>query len=407
MNDKIFKVYLAKDDVPNSEASATLELPASPWEVQDALDKVRLQEDEELYLEIENYHDFICLMPHFSDMDISLNELNDLAGRLAVLDDVQQLMFNGLFHLKVRERKEQDSGILTMQDCRDLAVSAGADCCHVVLDAITDEQLGRFYAENDFVRETEGLPDHVFELLNFAKIGKQMREAEGGVFAQNGLIGTKGYIVQREELQTAPPCPKALPPKPDYLFRLKLGLHPDFGGDRQTTLTLPATEAELAAAQVELGTQYWENTVVLDYDGIIPHAADFADLPVELETFNEFAKVVRDTPYPEKQIPKLKALLSYFEVQDLETAMYLATHPEEYILTPALSSPTEVAIDQLHFMMDEHSAELLLGHVNLYSYGNAVIQDDHATLTPYGLLHREDYQPMQAPIQQSHTMELQ
>ena len=84
MDKKVFSVYLEKED---SEVCTALELPASPWEVQDALDKVRLQEGEELYLEIDNYHDFICLMPHFSDMDISLNELNDLAGRLAALDE--------------------------------------------------------------------------------------------------------------------------------------------------------------------------------------------------------------------------------------------------------------------------------------------------------------------------------
>ena len=46
MAKKVFAVYLAKEDVPNSEAYATLELPASPWEVVDALDKVRLQTDD-------------------------------------------------------------------------------------------------------------------------------------------------------------------------------------------------------------------------------------------------------------------------------------------------------------------------------------------------------------------------
>ena len=55
MAKKVFAVYLAKEDVPNSEAYATLELPASPWEVVDALDKVRLQTDEILYMEIEDY----------------------------------------------------------------------------------------------------------------------------------------------------------------------------------------------------------------------------------------------------------------------------------------------------------------------------------------------------------------
>ena len=397
MDKKVFSVYLEK---PDSEVCTALELPASPWEVQDALDKVRLQEDEELYLEIDNYHDFICLMPHLGGLDISLNELNDLAKRLAALDEVQAIGFKGILQLKVQERIRENSGIITMQDMRDCIETAKGNGYHIV-DAANEEQLGKFYAENDFLPELEGISDRAFQLLDFAKIGKQMRSGERGVF-----VGSC-YVVWDGEWQIAPSCPKELLPKPTHLFRLKLGLHPDFGGDRQTTLTLPATEAELVAAQVELGTQYWENTAVLDYDGIIPHAADFADLPVEMEAFNEFAKVVRDTPYPEKQIPKLKALLAYFEVQDLETAMYLATHPEEYILTPELSSPTEVAIDQLHLLMGEHSAELLLDHVNLYTYGNAIIRDDNASLTPYGLLHREDYRPMLAPIQQSHIMELQ
>ena len=42
MGKKIFEVYLAKEDVPNNEAYAKLDLPASLWELWDALDKVRL-----------------------------------------------------------------------------------------------------------------------------------------------------------------------------------------------------------------------------------------------------------------------------------------------------------------------------------------------------------------------------
>ena len=58
MAKKIFGVYLAKLDAPNSEAHARLELPASPWELHDAMDKVQLQENEELYLEIDDYYGF-------------------------------------------------------------------------------------------------------------------------------------------------------------------------------------------------------------------------------------------------------------------------------------------------------------------------------------------------------------
>ena len=50
--------------------------------------------------------------------------------------------------------------------------------------------------------------------------------------------------------------------------------------------------------------------------------------------------------------------------------------------------------------------ELLLPHVNLYAYGCDIIKEDNASLTPYGLLHRADYQPMLEPIQQSHESEM-
>ena len=80
MGKRILRVYLAKNDTPYSAAYAKLELLASPWEVWDAMDKVRLNEGEQLYMEIEDYYAFEQLMPHLAGMDISLNELNDLAG---------------------------------------------------------------------------------------------------------------------------------------------------------------------------------------------------------------------------------------------------------------------------------------------------------------------------------------
>lgn len=150
MGKKIFGIYLAKLDAPNSEAHARLELPASPWELHDAMDKVQLQENEELYLEIDDYYGFEYLAPHLMELDASLNELNDLAGRLAVLDETEQEAFDGLLRLEIQRKVESNGSILTMQDLRTLAVSAGADCCHVV-GATSDAELGRFYAENGFM----------------------------------------------------------------------------------------------------------------------------------------------------------------------------------------------------------------------------------------------------------------
>ena len=399
MGKRILRVYLAKNDTPYSAAYAKLELPASPWEVWDAMEKVRLQTDDILYMEIEDYYAFEYLSPHLDGLDISLNELNDLAALLSALDEVQGIAFEGMFSIAVQRKVNANGGVITLQDLRDLAVSAKTDCYHVV-DAADDAQLGCFYAENGFIPELDGVSDAVFKMLDFAGIGRMMRQGENGVF-----VGSL-YVLCVGELTAAPPCPKELPPKPSHLFRLTLGLHPDFKDARTATLNLPATEAELSAAQEQLGTLEWENAVVLDYDGIIPNAANFADLPMEMNAFNSFSGAVRDIPFPDRQIPKLKALLEQFEVKDIGTAMQLVEHLEDYNLTPKLSSPQETAIDQLHFMTDEHSVELLLPHVNLYAYGCDIIKEDNASLTPYGLLHRADYQPMLEPIQQSHESEM-
>lgn len=66
----------------------------------------------------------------------------------------------------------------------DLAYST--ECCHLVKGVVTDAQLGRFCAENGFVPALDGLPDEVFELLDFERIGRECRESEGGVFTQLG-----------------------------------------------------------------------------------------------------------------------------------------------------------------------------------------------------------------------------
>ena len=83
MDKKIFEVYLAKEDVPNNEAYAKLNLPVSLWELWDAMEKVRLKDDEALYMEIDDYYAFEYLAPHLDGLAISLNELNDFAALLS------------------------------------------------------------------------------------------------------------------------------------------------------------------------------------------------------------------------------------------------------------------------------------------------------------------------------------
>ena len=99
MAEKIFCVYLAKDGVPYNEAYAKLDLPASPWELWDAMEKVRLKDDKALYMEIDDYYAFEYLAPHLDGLEISLNELNDLAALLSALDEVQEVVLDGFLRM--------------------------------------------------------------------------------------------------------------------------------------------------------------------------------------------------------------------------------------------------------------------------------------------------------------------
>ena len=398
---KMFVVYLANLDAPDSEAHARLKLPASPWELHDAMDKVQLQENEELYLEVEDYYDFEYLAPHFDGSDISLNELNELAGQLATLDEVQGIAFEGLFSMEVQKKISTNGGIITLQDLRDLAVSAKTDCYHIV-DAADDTALGRFYAENDFIPELDGVSDSVFKMLDFAGIGKMMHQGENGVFVRGC------YVLWDGEMAAALPCSRELPKKPSYLFRVTLGLHPELEDDRTVTLTLPTSAEELKEAQKQLGADSWEGVVVLAYDGIIPQAAEFADLPAELETFNHFAEVVEAMPSREKQLPKLKAVLSASRCSSVERAILLAERLEHFNLDAQIKNYADLVYDELENVIGGRQAEELRQCLDTEKYGSILQQGYNAEFTEYGMVTRDDFQPMDAPWQdESEVMDMQ
>lgn len=81
MAKKVFAMYLAKEGNPNSDAYAKLDLPASPWELWDALDKVRLQKEDILYMEIEDYFAFAYLTLHLDGLETTRSTICSSAWR--------------------------------------------------------------------------------------------------------------------------------------------------------------------------------------------------------------------------------------------------------------------------------------------------------------------------------------
>lgn len=382
MSEKVFGVYLAKED-PENDAYAKLDLPAQPWELLDALDRLHLQEGDRLYLEIDDYYDFEELATVLRDQEDSLAELNDLAERLTRLNDVQCTALQGLIQMETAK----DGGEISVSRLRDLTQSA--DCCHVVPEALNDSQLGRFYAENGFVPEVERISDTVFELLDFTAIGLRARKEEGGVFTR------KGYVLQNSDLKQAPSVAGEIE-EPDYMVLLEVARRQGDGPGEDSAgpilVKLPAASEELEAVAERLNVTSTQKLWWRCIDCVIPEMRGAVSSASEIKDANRFAQTVAAMPQEQRKV--YKAVLEGLQCNNLTAAIAQANTLNAYTLNEELYSPSEFAKEKIRSIMDETMVDQVLTNLNLYRYGETLMESEHCIQTGYGLLQRRDGQEL-------------
>lgn len=359
MGDEIFSVYLTPADY-SKLAYAKLDLPASPWKLLDALDKVRLPKGDSLYLEITDYRDFEVLRSSLVCSATNLLELNDLAERLSRLNEVQRIAFEGLVRVDFQKQES-----ITLKRLRDLAESV--DCCHVVESVVSDGQLGRFYAENGFVPEVEGMSDAAFELLDFEKVGKMARMGECGVYVPSGIYGLGGYVVQHSDLKSAPEITLNQPVEPAYTIHLRLTAHHDnlpFAGTDVVDLKLPAEDNALEMAVRCLGYVDWGAVECTCLDCKVPQLAEHITNAVPFETIERLGDVLAQMSAA--ALPAYKALMTATHCQNIVDALDLAEQLDEYGIRVKLASRNNMEgiwvgfPDTSEYMDSSHPDELLL-----------------------------------------------
>ena len=383
----IFQVYAAAKDSHDGR-SATLCLPATPYELLDVLDKTRVKDMGELYVQIEEYHRFPQLAP-LLEGEADLCQLNALAQKLSKLDDWQSISFEGLVNMEVEKR--EPFGIPQLID---LAYSA--DCCYVAVDVEDDAALGKFYAENGFVPKVENLPDEVFELLDFQKIGRDCRTGECGVFTSGG------YVVQHTELAEAYKDMDLTLKTPDYTILLEISKghfnDPAYDSEKTIRLPLPAEPAAMDAAMDAVGASDWREAGFRCLDCRVPSLISHIDEGENIAHINRLAQKLQ--AMDEKVLTKFKAVLEATEDFSVLGATHTADALDEYLFTPQYASPEDMARDFLESSVGEAGMSTLLPHINLYAYGRALMEEQECALTEYGLISREDGESLK-PAEQS------
>lgn len=380
---RVFTAELAGKDSLYCE----LDLPATPYQLLDALEKLRMSPGDLPRWEILAYHGFEYLAP-FLDGGCSIYELNALSSKLSELDEWHSAAFEGLLQMEINKKE----GDIQIPRLIDLAYST--DCCHVVSGALNDSQLGRFYAENGFIPEVESVPDSIFEMLDFERIGREARLGEHGVFSEHG------YVVQNEDLSQVFDTLDLALKNPAYIFRCALNNYPYDEENPvwlNVPLDLPATEEELDAALGKLDAPNWDSVILGVEDSAIPDILDDADLFFDgMDRINKLAQVIQ---YRKErgELPKLKAVLYAADCGDVSAAISIEENLDGYLYESTERSPEDVAIEELRLIVDDKALSILQKHVNLYNYGRELITANHASMTPYGLVERQDGQPIQAP----------
>ena len=373
--DKAFTVSLCN---PDKDTYVTLELPADPYAVLDAWERLRLAPDTRVEWEMEDYGEFPVLFPGLQSGE-GFPALNALAERLTSLDSRQRTAFEGLVKLQDGRPMEPDALI---------TLSEQAKHCQVAPEATDDASLGRVYAANGSIPEVKDVPDKVFELLDFQLLGRRIRQSAGGVFTRQGYVVPDGNWKPTEGQE-----PRIAPEAPTGFFRLELQL-----GEERAELPLPAGQ-ELVEVRERMEAVGLPNCAVTAFHSRVPQLPAAWATPERLDTLNCLA--IRLMVLAERDslaLIKYKAVLEVSSISSLEDAMALTERLDAYNLNWAAASPEDVARGELRRSMGEENADLLCWYLNLYGYGEALIQQYGGELTDYGLLTRADGQPVQKPL---------
>ena len=392
---KVCEVYLVSSSATD-ERGVELTFPVSQYEMMDAFEQIHTKSPGDVYWQVDEFYCFDYLAPHL-DESMSIFEFNSLTEQLSKLDARQEIAMEGLLDMAVQKHMQENSGPIMVQELMMLA--SNVDRCQVLADVHSDEDLGKFYADNDFLPELNDLPDSAYALLDYAKIGKQMRESEAGVFTPHG------YVVRTEELQ---PLPEHEPQREIfYMIRLTLMNHEN--EQKTAVLDLPATQERMMEVQEELDAPEWYDAQFTGCDAIVPQMNTLLTDVEDLPRINELAQALQELK-ASGQLTKFKAVVSATQCESLDDVFDRLEKLSQYCFETKIRDKDALVRDELEFVLGGKDADLIYKHLNREAYAEDVLKQYGAEITPYGMVNREDFGPLHEPIpeqQQEQTQEPQ
>lgn len=317
---------------------AALELPATPYEVRDALQRARVQEGGGYTLEgAGGWPDFLwnALFGSTVSGENALEELNLLAHAVSRMDEMQAGIFEGAVKLRMEETGKET---VTLKELINL--SACLDDYEFQPGVTNDASLGRACMEGGMLDIVENLPDGAAELLDPTKVGKALRNSDHGAFTPRGYV-YRGTAAVRQDFYDGKHLP-ACGEDHQGLLSMRIEKLDAPGREDGVWLELPADEKAIQWALLSVGEESFDACRIAEAKSIIPafqyQLAGDEDIGKLNTLAGRLRELQREMP-DDLMLMKYKAVLELEQCFDLDMALDIAANLGCYDFGPDILSP--------------------------------------------------------------------
>ena len=356
---------------------AGLMLPANQDELQDAMQRARVQGDGTYCLEyVDGWPGFLTGILEL-DTEHRLEEVNLLADRLSRMSSEQMDTFEGAIALRVEEKSSEP---FTLKEL--INFTYNLNCYELYPGVTNDTDLGEVCIEGEMMEFLEHLPEEDLKLLDPQKVGKEFRRSEQGTFTGKGYVCKNGEPFQEMYDEVRYPEIPGMRKGPVSLRLVSLANQQEEG----VWLDLPATEQMMQKALETLHERSFDDCVIAENEG--------SALPFSLAGDEEIGKLnvlaERVQAFPDSRtLAKYKAVIEMELCNDLDQALDIAANLDCYDFDPEMDSPARYA-EYLLQTAGFDTEDPAFRQFDFKGFGERRLKEIGYSLTSYGAISRNE-----------------
>ena len=387
---------------------AELALPAQGYEIQDALQKLRITSNRDANPRME-----VCcceILPELTDVRLdspSIQEMNFLAQRLAQISDSEAIALRGVW-----KRLEKAGYLEEPVTARELInMTYGLDTVMIASNVSNDYELGEFVLNGDLDDDLIRLSDKMVELLDLDAVGRWYRINQTGEFVGSHYVVAGEY--QLQQVYDGIHLPAQEQEKP-FVFRLQVAESPvDDSMENLSTaewISLPIDRDEADRIALKHNERCIEDCYYYGFESAVPQitAQHYGDM-LSFVRLNRLATEIA-LMKPSEQV-KLKAVLEHEKPRTLDAVQEVVDHLGEYQLDNRIGDADSYFKEYLLRHLDARFDARWLDGLAVCSEGTNLMQRLGAAETDYGIVSARGGQlytlvPFEQEQVQEETMEM-